>query len=160
MKHSLKEALGLVSEDTVGVQDARTRWPWIRHFDSVNDEGIPHPGNWVAPSEADFMHALPSIPFAKLQRWLAPADVNNKADVVQKLRRSPKLRKRAFDIWAKIEHDTHRDAQNTYFEPSRRRDREAAEKAEHDDPMIAKMRAMRISHDNAEILGMPWFPDD
>jgi hypothetical protein len=140
------------------------RWPWIKHFPgSKNEEGMEHPGSWKVPTKEVFKDILLKMDKQELEKLIESAwNSLGKHELYQRQginwRRSAKIKNKMFDIWVNQEGWAHRDLENKYFAPSRKRDSEAFEKAMKD-PETLKMRLMVISRDNAEILGEPWFPD-
>ncbi len=145
------------------IQDASPaeRWPWITHFpDARNEEGMAHPGNWKEPSIDDFHAALKRMSQDEVDNLAHKASrhLELPQGPLRDWRRSKKLKQTMFEIWNDKEMWAHRDKQNTYFAPSRRRDAEHQKKLMQD-PENRKMMKLRHDRDRAEVLGVPWFPD-
>lgn len=166
MKITLGHLRKLIREANGG---HRERWPWIDHFDGKNnEEGVPHPGNWKNPTQADFDAALAKMSasdLAKLEQRAMAAlgaddemsyDIDSDDEPVEP--DPDQVRAQMFKIWSDSEFRDQRDRQNQYFAPSRKRDADAYAKA-MENPEYRKLAGMVASARNAQNLGKPWFPD-
>ena len=162
MKIKLSSLKKLIRE----VGEPRSRWPWISHFDTKNDEGMPHPGSWKQPSHADFERALANMSEGEVKQlndWarqaLKPDEEEMSYDIEDVDLPNEEVQAKMFKIWSDTEMWKHRDLENKYFATSRKRDADAQAKA-FEDPMMRKMAGMIHSRDRAVARGVPWFPDD
>jgi hypothetical protein len=164
MKIRLSSLRKLIRE----VGEPRSRWPWISHFDSKNDEGMPHPGSWKKPAQTDFSAALASMDPAEVQQLTDRAKSalghDNEDEMSYDIEdsggpASEEVQAQMFKIWSDSEMWNHRGLENKYFASSRKRDADAQAKA-FEDPETRKLAGMRASRDSAVARGMPWFPDD
>ena len=155
MKIKLSSLRKLIRE----VGDSRSRWPWISHFDTKNDEGMPHPGSWKKPAQSDFDAALASMDPVEVQqltdRAKSALGQGDEDEMLYDIEDSggPASAEVQAEMWR------HRDLENKYFASSRKRDADAHAKA-MEDPEMRKLTGMRASRDSAVARGVPWFPDD
>jgi len=147
--------------------EPHSRWPWISHFDTKNDEGMPHPGSWKQPSQPDFEAALANMSEPELQQLTDRAksalghdnEDEMSYDIEDSSASDEEVRAQMLKIWSDSEMWNHRGLENKYFASSRKRDADAHSKA-MEDPAMRKLAGMRASRDNAVALGKPWFPPD